>query len=97
MHKYIDHIVKTNDKIIEEKVSMIMNLQTKNESLMRDIVTNSDRMTEEKIKMLMSAQSKNEEFMKENIKNVYSLLQERDAKMEVKDQLYQSRNQEYLI
>ena len=86
MHKYIDHIVKTNDKIIEEKVSMIMYLQTKNESLMRDIVTNSDRMTEEKIKMLMSAQSKNEEFMKENIKNVYSLLQERDAKMEVKDQ-----------
>ena len=53
---------------------------------MKDIIKNSDRMTEEKIKMLMDAQAKNEDFMKENIRNVYSLLKDRDAKMEDKDQ-----------
>jgi low affinity Fe/Cu permease len=65
MHKYIDYIVKNNDKITEEKTKMLIVLQEKNESFMNDSIDNihqvlkdRDGLVETKNQFILEQKSK---------------------------------------
>jgi low affinity Fe/Cu permease len=48
MHKYIDYILQNNDKITEEKTEMLISLQEKNESFMKDSMDNVHQLLKDR-------------------------------------------------
>lgn len=89
MHKYIDYIVKNNDKITEEKTKMLITLQEKNESFMKESINNIHKVLKDRDSTM---EGKNEFILEQKTK-----ISELEQKMFIQTDFIENKLKQYSL
>jgi len=89
MHKYIDYIVKNDDKITEEKTKMLMTLQEKNESFMKESIKNVHQVLKDRDNTM---EGKNEFILEQKTK-----ISELEQKMFMHNDFIENKLKQYSL